>query len=1014
MRFWLITASNRTALTPSYNCQRDKWTLNELISFCVQEEERMKQETTESAHFASTSKGKGKRKRKEAATKGPVQKKQHLGNDQKKKESGPPKCFFCQEPSHLKPDCPKYHAWRVKKGIIRALVCSEGCLNYRKPNDVERYIYVGDGKQVEVKAIGTFHTCIVPSFRHNLVSVSKLDKSGYYCSFGNGEFSLSLNSNVIGTGSLTYCDKLYMLDIVTSYNETLHVDSRGTKRKLNNENSATLWHKCLGRISKMRIDRLVSDEVLSNLNFTDLKICVECIKGKQTKTKRLDATRSSDVLELIHTDICGPFPSASWNGQQYFISFIDDYSRYGYLYLIHEKSQSLEVFKSFKLEVENQLNKKIKCVRSDRGGEYYGRYDGSGEQRPGPFAKFLEECGIVPQYTMPGSPSMNGVSERRNRTLKDMGKSLVKLIFVSGDVQLRQGLIGQMKRNWTPKPLAATSLAILNDPGDVEFGGRNKVRDIVFEEESISIPTVTFDNTQINVPVGEEVIQEPQQDNVIHSPVHNEQPQQPQLRRSTRERRSAIPSDFHVYLQENEEPDGMIENDPINFSQAMQSSNSQKWIDAMNEEYKSMQDNKVWDLIPLPEGTKPIGCKWIFKTKRDSKGNVERHKARLVAKGYTQKEGIDFKETFSPVSTKDTFRLVMALVAHYNLELHQMDVKTAFLNGDIDETIYMVQPENFVSKESKEMDYHKRAILKRSLKDLACKTANQETPLFQKETNSVSINALKNDLEVKEMQKIPYASVVGSLMYAQVCTRPDISFIVGMLGRYLSNPGMDHWKAAKRVLRYLQRTKDYMLTYRKSDVLEIIGYSDSDFAGCQENYRSTSGYIYLLAGGAILWKSAKQTLVTSSTMAAEFVACFEASDHAIWLRNLVTGLRIISIERPLKLYCDNKSAVLYSNNNRSSTKSRHIDIKFLIVKEKVQNGKITIEHIGTNSMIADPLTKGLPPKWEFYNLLLGALFWFKNNYVFLYRLKNSSCLEINWKTKLVLQIQKLQWKQIRV
>lgn len=97
-------------------------------------------------------------------------------------------------------------------------------------------------------------------------------------------------------------------------------------------------------------------------------------------------------------------------------------------------------------------------------------------------------------------------------------------------------------------------------------------------------------------------------------------------------------------------------------------------------------------------------------------------------------------------------------------------------------------------------------------------------------------------------------------------------------------------------------------------------------------------------------------------MAAEFVACFEASDHAIWLRNLATGLRIIGVERPLKLYCDNKSAVLYSNNNRSSTKSRHIDIKFLIVKERVQNGKIAIEHIGTNSMIADPLTKGLPPK----------------------------------------------------
>ncbi|KAM6575732.1 hypothetical protein CsatA_024059 [Cannabis sativa] len=98
-------------------------------------------------------------------------------------------------------------------------------------------------------------------------------------------------------------------------------------------------------------------------------------------------------------------------------------------------------------------------------------------------------------------------------------------------------------------------------------------------------------------------------------------------------------------------------------------------------------------------------------------------------------------------------------------------------------------------------------------------------------------------------------------------------------------------------------------------------------------------------------------------MAAEFVACYEASNHGIWLRNFVTGLRIVNgIERPLKLYCDNKSVVLYSNNNRSSTKSKHIDIKFLVVKERVQSGQICIEHLGTNSMIADPLTKGLPPK----------------------------------------------------
>ncbi|RDY13098.1 hypothetical protein CR513_02029, partial [Mucuna pruriens] len=123
--------------------------------------------------------------------------------------------------------------------------------------------------------------------------------------------------------------------------------------------------------------------------------------------RKLGTKRANDVLELIHTDICGPFPTTSWNGQQYFITFIDDYSRYGYLYLIHEKSQSLDVFKSFKAE-------KIKVIKYDRGGEYYGRYDGSGEQCLRPFALFLRECGLVSQYTISTKPSMNDVAKHRN------------------------------------------------------------------------------------------------------------------------------------------------------------------------------------------------------------------------------------------------------------------------------------------------------------------------------------------------------------------------------------------------------------------------------------------------------------------------------------------------------------------------------------------------------------------------------------------------------------------------
>ena len=380
----------------------------------------------------------------------------------------------------------------------------------------------------------------------------------------------------------------------------------------------------------------------------------------------------------------------------------------------------------------------------------------------------------------------------------------------------------------------------------------------------------------------------------------------------------------------------------------------------------------------MPKGSKLIGCKWIFKTKRDSNGNVERYKARFVPKGFTQKEGIDYKENFSLVSTKDCFRTIMALVPHFDLELHHMDVKTAFLNGNIDEIIYMVQPKNFVSGDPKsvvcklnkfiyglkqvsrewsykfhqvinsnnfevnlvedcvhhkfivskfiflilyvddilldscevgslhetkkllsknfEMKYlrnasfilgiqilqdHSQGILRLSQKSYIKKVLNRfdmkdcspgDTHVAKGGKFSLT-QCPKNNLEIEEMQKIPYASAVGSFMYAQVCTHSDIMFIVGMLGRYMSNLGVDHCKAAKRVMHYLKRAKDFKLTYRRLDSLEIIGYSDSK--------RSTSGCVSMLPGGVMSWRSVKQTLIASSTMVAEFITCYEASNYGI-------------------------------------------------------------------------------------------------------------------------------------
>ena len=156
--------------------------------------------------------------------------------------------------------------------------------------------------------------------------------------------------------------------------------------------------------------RLVKDGIIPNIDFTNNKMCIYCIKGKQTKHTKNGATRSTQLLEIIHTNICGPFDVPTFGGEKYFITFIDDYSRYCYIYLLHEKSQSVDAVQAFITEVERQLDRKVKIIRSDRGGEFYGSYDETG-QHPGPFAKFLQNLGIVAQYTTPGSPWQNGVAE---------------------------------------------------------------------------------------------------------------------------------------------------------------------------------------------------------------------------------------------------------------------------------------------------------------------------------------------------------------------------------------------------------------------------------------------------------------------------------------------------------------------------------------------------------------------------------------------------------------------------
>ncbi|KAL8170702.1 hypothetical protein V2J09_022506 [Rumex salicifolius] len=281
----------------------------------------------------------------------------------------------------MKKDCIKFKAWLEKKDNFRAYICYEsnmdivnhdkwwigirihisntlqGMANLRKPRKSERFIYSGNKIASHVEAVGTCSLILSNGF------TLPLEKTFYVPKFARYMIS--------------FC-RLVLFDSAFSIFKKYKVIVYGTlsDKCIMNEDFFTLWHRRFGHISIERIKRLVKEGVLSTLDFTDFDTCSSCIKGKQTNKHKVGAKRSYGY-------ICCPDMNA--NDPKYFIPFIDDYSRYMFLYLLRSKDEALDVFKLFKAGVENQCGKRIKIVRSDRGGEYYGRYT-ENEQAPGPYS----------------------------------------------------------------------------------------------------------------------------------------------------------------------------------------------------------------------------------------------------------------------------------------------------------------------------------------------------------------------------------------------------------------------------------------------------------------------------------------------------------------------------------------------------------------------------------------------------------------------------------------------------
>ena len=496
--------------------------------------------------------------------------------------------------------------------------------------------------------------------------------------------------------------------------------------------------------------------------------------------------------------------------------------------------------------------------------------------------------------------------------------------------------------------------------------------------------------------------------------------------------------------------------DPQSYSEAMRSPDSRKWVDAIQAEYDSLMENNTWKVAILPPGRKALTTKWVLKKKLGPVGEILKYKARMVARGFQQVEGYDYTETYSGVVKAAAYRLMFALMVLNKWTCHQMDVSTAFLNGDVLEEIYIHPPQGYTNpgkvlrllkalyglKQSPRLWYRK---LRQWLLDNGWEVSKYDECVFYNKTQQLIITVYVDDINIfgpsddhiipfksditkafkmtdagraswylgmqlnwlpdglhihqngfiqqalgkygllgskpatipldpnrkllKETEntadpkfKTAYMSMVGSLNYLQTKTVWGLAFPVSLVSRYMTNPNQTHLDAVLQIFRYLLGTPDRGLFFRKDGDSTLRGFVDSDWGGDTDTGKSTTGWVFTLAGCPISWSSQRQKTVSSSSTEAEYIAASDACKEAIWLKGFHNEIAL-AMKHPeqiaIPLSIDNASALKLTKNPEFHGRTKHINIRYHFIRECVDRGEIVPEWISGKSNPADLFTKAL-------------------------------------------------------
>ena len=786
-------------------------------------------------------------------------------------------------------------------------------------------VILGDGHHLKAEGSGTItlevdksdrkqETCTlkdvlyVPDLSYNLLSVSRATKAGKTVDFSEAGCEIVDGSQrLIATGSRE--GSLYFLDCSGNDRQQANVAGSVSQEKL--------WHRRYGHLGMQNLERLVVEDMVVGLRSDmtqDTGVCEPCAEGKHRRSKFPTAggKRGKEILDLVHSDVCGKMSTGLLSGYEYFLTIIDDKTRYTWIYVLKHKDEVFAQFLEWKALVENSTGRKLKALRTDNGGEYTSKE----------FETYLKQDGIRHERTVPKTPKRNGVAERMNRTIVETARCMLaeaKLPrkfwaeAVSTAVYLRNRSPMTAVSGMTPfealtgdKPCVDIlrvfgCLAYVHVPKDerrkfdskskrcilLGYGSETKAyrlyekirgriiysRDVIFDESKCGIEEERRVNETPGVLVHESPYSEKEPETKDEEPViKDDEP-------VSEDDEPVIEDMPERPVRQRQPPDRYGEwvtltrtsTEPTSVKEVMKSPNKEKWEDAMKDELKSLQKNDVWELVKLPNDRKTVGSKWVFKEKIGADGSIERYKARLVAQGYSQQRGLDYDETFSPVVRTESVRALIALAAKNNRILHQLDVTTAFLNGTLDEEIYMKQPEGSQIKGNEH---------------LVCKLRK-------------SIYGLKRASRCWD-----------TALHAHLCT-----------------------------IGFCQSDNDPCIYVSEDGMVTLTVYVDNIILGACSEKRMKE-----------VKQAIGQKFITRDMGELEYFLGVAVNQNkksgAVWIGQPVYTSKVIEKFNMTK-------------NPQYHGRAKHISIKYHFVRERVENGVVILKYCPSENMLADMFTKGL-------------------------------------------------------